>query len=230
MVDKVCPWASGKALGGGSVINFMIYIRGNSEDYDRWEELGATGWSYKDVLPFFKDIENFMIPEYVNNGYHSTEGNVPVTMNSFQSLLSEKFLEACAQKGYKRIDYNGATQEGYSHVQNNIFNGRRVSASKAWILPIIDERPNLHITLNSFATKIILDGKTAVGVMFEKDGQRYTVKANQEVVLSAGALRSPQLLMVSGIGPRKHLKSLKIPVIADLPVGENLMDHVTVGG
>ncbi|XP_064488438.1 glucose dehydrogenase [FAD, quinone]-like [Ornithodoros turicata] len=227
---QVSRWVSGKALGGTSVINFMIYIRGNSKDYDRWEELGATGWAYKDVLPYFKDVENFMIPEYVNNGYHGTKGNVPVTINPYQSLLSEKFLEACSQKRYKRIDYNGPTQEGYSHAQNNILKGRRVSSSKAWVLPIVDERPNLHITLNSFATKIILNGTVATGVMFEKEGQSYTVNADHEVILSAGAVRSPQLLMVSGIGPRKHLKSLEIPVVADLPVGDNLMDHVTVGG
>ncbi|XP_064488257.1 4-pyridoxate dehydrogenase-like [Ornithodoros turicata] len=230
VVDKVSRWTSGKVLGGSSAINFLIYKRGNPEDYDRWEKAGAAGWAYKDVLPYFKDVENFMVQQYVKNGYHGTNGSLPITTNSFQTLLSRKFMQACAQKGYKRIDYNADTQKGYSRVQNNILDGRRVSSSKAWIQPIVDERPNLHITLSSFATKIILDGRIARGVTFEKDGVTYTVSATQEVIISAGTVRSPQLLMVSGIGPREHLKSLGIPVVADLPVGDNLKDHVTVGG
>ncbi|XP_064459366.1 uncharacterized protein LOC135369777 [Ornithodoros turicata] len=223
-------WTRGKVLGGSSAINAMVFVRGNKRDYDQWAENGATGWSYKDVLPYFKSIESFNIPEYAENGYHGKEGELPINYASVHSAASDAFLEACKELGYEHVDYNGPSQTGCSRVQFNIRDGRRVSSAKAFILPVVKQRPNLHVSLRSTATKIEFEGKQAVGVHFEKDGAHHYVRATREVVLSAGAVASPQLLMLSGVGPKDHLRDLKIDVVADLPVGQNLQDHAFVGG
>ncbi|KAH6924894.1 hypothetical protein HPB50_025909 [Hyalomma asiaticum] len=187
MKDKRSPWPRGKALGGCSVINFMLYVRGNRRDYDNWaHDYGAKGWSYDEVLPHFKNIENCHIKAYSNNGF--------------------------------------------SRLQTNVLGGSRYSACKSFIKPVISVRRNLHISLLSHATKILFEGHRAVGVKFERGADKMHVRARREVIVSSGAIGSPQLLMLSGIGPRKHLEELGIPVIADLPVGENLQDHIFVGG
>ncbi|XP_064460196.1 4-pyridoxate dehydrogenase-like isoform X2 [Ornithodoros turicata] len=228
--DRRSVWARGKGLGGSSLINFMMYVRGNKRDYDLWSENGATGWSYEEVLPYFKSIETLDIPEHANNGYRGDSGELPISFPSFHTLVSDAFLEGCKELGYKYTDYNGASQTGYSRVQFNIKNGHRYSAARAFLEPIVKERPNLHITLDSMATKIHFKGKTAVGVHFEKNGAKHFVRAKKEVILSAGAIASPQLLMLSGVGPNEELRKHNIDVVADLPVGKNLQDHIFVGG
>ncbi|XP_064459364.1 uncharacterized protein LOC135369776 [Ornithodoros turicata] len=223
-------WTRGKALGGTSVVNAMVYVRGNKRDYDQWAENGAAGWSYEDVLPYFKSIEKFNIPEYAANGYHGNEGELSIGHSSMHSLSSDAFLEGCRQLGYEYVDYNGPSQTGCSRSQFNLHDGRRVSSAKAFILPVLKQRANLHVALNSVATKIQFENQRAVGVHFEKDGISHYIRASREVILSAGAIGSPQLLMLSGVGPRDHLRQHKIEVIADLPVGQNLQDHIFIGG
>ncbi|XP_064460194.1 glucose dehydrogenase [FAD, quinone]-like [Ornithodoros turicata] len=209
----------------------MLYVRGNKDDFDGWvTKYGATGWSYEEVLPYFKSIETFYVPKYANNGYHGHQGELPIGYAPSQSEASKAYLEGWRQLGYHSVDYNGPSQIGYSRPQVNNANGKRVSSSTAFILPIVKERPNLHITLRSFAKKIQFEGNRAVGVHFDKLGVPHFARARREVILSAGAIGSPQLLMLSGVGPKEHLEQFQIPVLADVPVGENLQDHIIIGG
>ncbi|XP_064460786.1 glucose dehydrogenase [FAD, quinone]-like [Ornithodoros turicata] len=228
--DQKSVWPRGKALGGSSVINYMMYVRGNKHDYNLWAKNGAYGWSYQEVLPYFKSIETFNIPVHGGTEYHGTSGELPVSYSPTETLLSKVFRQAGYELGFEHVDYNGARQTGFSRVQNNIRNGERVSSSKAFILPVIDERNNLDVTLNSKALKIVFKGKRAIGVVYEKQAETYFVRAKREVIVSSGAIGSPQLLMLSGIGPKEHLYHHGINLIADLPVGKNLQDHVYVGG
>ncbi|XP_064488432.1 uncharacterized GMC-type oxidoreductase Mb1310-like, partial [Ornithodoros turicata] len=259
---KKSRWTSGKALGGSSVLNFMIVIRGNSMDYDHWEELGATGWAFKDVLPYFKDVENFMIPEYVNNVAGPTRAKVHNCGGQHTATYRACRAAKAALSAHRRRILNinsspptlpsrrpppgqahfpclsGSTEQPTHRLQSLFAFAPAVKT----LQPAGKQAPEDSSPRSSKPSQarpekedhtfgaIILNGRVATGVMFEKEGRSYTVNADQEVILSAGAVRSPQLLMVSGIGPRKHLESLKIPVIAELPVGDNLMDHVTVGG
>lgn len=223
-------WTRGKGLGGSSIINFMMYVRGNSRDFDHWAENGATGWSYDEVLPYFKSVETFNIPEYAKNGYHGGNGEVPISHPVMHTPLSDAFLDGCMELGYKYIDYNGPSQTGCARIQANVKDGQRVSTAKAFLRPIVKERLNIHISLESFATKIHFEGKRAVGVHFEKNGVKRFVRAKKEVILSAGAIGSAQLLLLSGVGPSEELEKHKVPLVADLPVGKNLQDHILVGG
>ncbi|KAH7966448.1 hypothetical protein HPB49_016394 [Dermacentor silvarum] len=214
----------GKMLGGSSGLNFMMYTRGNPGDYDRWaREYGAEGWSYEDVLPHFKDIEDYRVGPV--DEYHGTGGEIPVDYANASSRLTHLLMEACEQAGYAHVDYNGPTQSGCSRLQTNVANGERFSASKAFIQPIVRARKNLHVALLSHVTKVNFDGKRAVGVTFIRLGRPRSVTARREVILSAGTVGSAQLLLLSGVGPREDLERLQIPVVADLPVGRNLQDH-----
>ncbi|XP_015598846.1 glucose dehydrogenase [FAD, quinone] [Cephus cinctus] len=228
MTDGRCNWPRGKAVGGTSVINFMMYTRGSRADYDSWEAQGNPGWSYKDVLPYFLKSENSKLEKF-DKRYHSTNGYLDVTYSPYVSRLRGPFLDAAKEMGYTVNDYNAEKILGFSVAQANLRHGRRVSASKAFLKPIRN-RPNFHISKFSRVMKIVIDPdtKTAVGVEFVKDRRTYFVKATKEVLLSAGTLNSPQLLMLSGIGPREHLESLGIRVLEDLPVGLNLQDHVSM--
>lgn len=229
MEHQRCPWARGKAMGGSSAINFMLYVRGNRRDYDIWrDDFGAHGWSYEDVLPHFMNIEMSRVPDH-DELYRGTTGEMPVMYANTQTRLSEVLLEACKENGYPIIDYNGRSQAGCSRLQTNVMDGERYSASRSFITPIID-RSNLQISLQSRATKVLFEKDRAVGVRFLKGGLMYTVRAEREVIIAAGAVGSPQLLMYSGVGPRNDLEKLKIPVLADLPVGYNLQDHMHVEG
>ncbi|XP_077512921.1 glucose dehydrogenase [FAD, quinone]-like [Amblyomma americanum] len=215
----------GKVLGGCSVLNYMLYVRGNKHDFDRWaRKYGAKGWAYNDVLPHFKDIEDYRAGKA--DEYHGVGGEVPVDYANSSTPLSQIFLDACKESGYPLVDYNGASQSGCSRLQTNLRDGARVSASKAFIQPILRTRKNLHVALFSQVTKVNFDGKRAVGVTFSWFGKTQTVAAHREVILSAGAVGSAQILMLSGVGPREDLKRLKIPEVADLPVGRSLQDHV----
>ncbi|XP_044735200.1 glucose dehydrogenase [FAD, quinone]-like [Chrysoperla carnea] len=229
--DGVCNWPRGKALGGTSVINFMLYTRGNKHDFNYWEQLGNPGWNYDSLLPYFKKFEDVKIPSLKSSPYHSTGGYLTITEPPFRTPLAHAFLDAGRELGYNISNPNGARQLGFSIVQATERRGRRCSASKAFLRPIRHRR-NLHIAKEARVTRILINPETkqAFGVEFIKNNKRYYIRASKEVVLSAGTLSSPQLLMLSGIGPREHLEELDIPVIQDLKVGYNLQDHVSLSG
>ncbi|XP_025163763.1 glucose dehydrogenase [FAD, quinone] isoform X2 [Harpegnathos saltator] len=228
MVDGRCNMMSGKAVGGTSVVNFMIYSRGAPADYDGWQALGNPGWSYKDVLPYFIKSEKCKLVDR-DVRYHGYNGYLDVTTPPYATPLKDYFLKAGQELGYDIVDYNSDKLMGFSSVQTNMRNGHRFSASKAFLRPIYG-RPNFYLSKFSTVTKIKIDPRTkaAVGVQFVRNRKTYYVSATKEVILSAGTLNSPKILMLSGVGPRDHLTSLGINVIEDLPVGFNLQDHVSM--
>ncbi|XP_048516361.1 glucose dehydrogenase [FAD, quinone]-like isoform X2 [Athalia rosae] len=228
MEEGRCNWPRGKAVGGSSVINYMMYTRGSKSDYDSWAAQGNPGWSYEDVLPYFRKSENNRI-DGLDDRYHGNSGYLDVDYSPYVSKLRDLFLNSAKEMGYKVNDYNGERFLGFSVAQANLRGGRRVSASKAFLRPVRSRR-NFHVSKYSRVTKIVIDPATriATGVEFVKNRRKYFVGASKEVLLSAGALNSPQLLMLSGIGPRDHLESLGIPVLQELPVGYNLQDHVSM--
>ncbi|XP_070500763.1 glucose dehydrogenase [FAD, quinone]-like [Chironomus tepperi] len=229
-----CNWPRGKVLGGSSVLNAMLFVRGNKKDYDEWESLGNPGWGFKDVLYYFKKLENVQVPHIRDNPIRGTKGPIHVEYFRYVSPLSEFFMEAAAEMNMlnPNDDINGDVQTGFSRSQGSLRDGLRMSTAKAYLRPV-RHRENLHISLKSHVEKILInpDTKEAYGVQFSKDDRKYVVFANKEVILSAGAVQSPQILMISGVGPRKHLEDKKIKVIHHLPgVGENLQDHIASGG
>lgn len=227
----VCYWPKGRALGGTSVINYMVFNRGHHDDYNRWSKAGNIGWSYPEVLPYFKKMERIGIAEYEESEYRGRDGLVDIQHPGYKSKLLDAFFEAGKEFGYEINDPNGERMLGFSQVQATTRNGRRWSASKAYLRPI-RKRPNLFVSMKSWVTRILIDPitKTAYGVEFVKNRQRYRVNCTKEVILSAGAIASPQLLMLSGVGPREHLDEFDLPVIQDLKVGFNLQDHVGLSG
>ncbi|XP_046748959.1 glucose dehydrogenase [FAD, quinone]-like [Diprion similis] len=223
-----CNWPRGKAVGGTSVINYMMYTRGARGDYDAWEAMGNPGWGFREVLPYFLRSENIRIPK-LDRRYHRTGGFLDVAHSPYASKLRSAFLGAAEEMGYHINDYNAERLLGFSVAQANLRNGRRVSAAKAFLEPVRN-RPNLRISKASRVTRIAVDPREgrAIGVEFVKNRRRHFVRVSKEVLLCAGTLNSPQLLMLSGIGPSEHLRSLGIPVVQDLPVGLNLQDHVSM--
>lgn len=231
MVDGKCLWPRGKSLGGSSVLNAMLYVRGNKKDYDNWEKIGNTGWAYKDVFKYFLKSEDMRIPGYEDDPYHAKGGPLTVEHFAYQQPITSKILEAAQQLGYNILDINGEFQTGFTRSHATVRNGLRCSTAKAFLRPA-SKRPNLHISILSHVENIVIDeNKNAYGVKFTKQGQQRIVKASKEVVLSAGTIQSPKLLMLSGIGDAEHLKELGIHPIVNLPgVGRNLQDHVAMGG
>ncbi|HEY9603915.1 MAG TPA: GMC family oxidoreductase N-terminal domain-containing protein, partial [Allocoleopsis sp.] len=219
-----CP--RGKVLGGTSSINAMIYIRGNRHDFDQWQELGNSGWSYQDVLPYFKKSEN---QQHGASQFHGADGLLHVADAVAPSVVSQRFVEAAVATGYDRnFDFNGATQEGAGLYQLTFKEGRRQSTAVAFLHPIL-QRPNLTATTNALVTRLLFEGTRTVGVEYLHNGTLHQAFVNQEVILSAGAFDSPKLLMLSGIGNAQDLRALGIPVVVDLPgVGQNLQDHLSV--
>lgn len=217
-------WPRGKVLGGSSSINGMIYIRGSRHDYDKWAQDGAEGWTYKDVLPYFLKSEDNVNADFVKTGYHKMGGLLKVARTKTHSLPNF-LIRAGKEMGYPVVDANGEHMLGFVEVQSTLYRGMRFSTSRAFLHPFIGKRDNLHIGVNTLVTKILIEHGQAVGVEFTSNGSALVVHAKHEVILSAGAIGSPQLLMLSGVGPKQHLKDLGIDVKADLPVGENLMDH-----
>ncbi|MDH4114887.1 MAG: GMC family oxidoreductase N-terminal domain-containing protein, partial [Burkholderiaceae bacterium] len=213
----------GRGLGGSSSINAMVYLRGQREDYDDWAAAGATGWGWTDVLPYFMKSEN---NERVGLGdSHGRGGPLNVTDLRSPHPFAAMFIEAAQQAGLPRNDdFAGETQEGVGWYQVTQKNGERWSVARAYLDPARG-RSNLSIETGAFATAILFDGRRAVGVRFVQGGQVRELRARREVLLAAGALQSPQLLMVSGVGPAVHLRELGITPLVDLPVGDNLQDH-----
>lgn len=227
MINDQCNWPRGKVLGGSSVLNAMVYVRGNRRDYDNWERQGNIGWSFKDVLPYFTKSEDNRNPYLANSPYHGHGGYLTVQEAPWRTPLSLAFIKAGQELGYEFRDINGAEQTGFMLTQATMRRGARCSTSKAFLRPI-RLRQNLHVAKFAQATKILIDptSKRAFGVEFLKDNKRQMVFAKKEVILSAGSLNTPQLLMLSGVGHAQHLSQFGIPVISDLPVGDNMQDHV----
>ena len=213
----------GKVLGGSSSINVMAYTRGNRNDYDRWAQKGARGWSYADVLPYFQRCETFA------NGADTWRGGGGPLGTEFartQDPLYEAWLEAATACGYPLTpDYNGKQQEGFGRGQFTIRNGYRSSSASAFLRPA-QERPNLTVAVDAHTTRVILDGTLATGVEYLHSGATVRANAAREVILAAGTFNTPQILMLSGIGPAAHLREFGIKAVADLAVGKNLQDHL----
>ncbi|XP_045771187.1 glucose dehydrogenase [FAD, quinone]-like [Maniola jurtina] len=231
MDNSQCFWPRGRAVGGTSVVNYMIYTRGMKEDWDRIAAKGNYGWSYADVMSYYMKSERANLREFKNSPWHSKDGELNVEDVPFRSKLSKAFLDAGKLLGNRRVDYNSPDGFGFGYIQATISRGIRMSSAKAF-LHNNKKRKNLHILTNSRVTKVLIDSatKTAIGVEFQKNGQRYEIRARKEVILSAGPIESPHLLMLSGIGPRKHLESLGIEVVQDLQVGATLYDHISFAG
>lgn len=230
MVGDRCNWPRGKVLGGSSVLNSMIYVRGNKLDYDGWAGLGNAGWSYDEVLPYFIKSEDNRNPYLARTPYHGTGGYLTVQESPWRTPLAVAFIKAGSELGYENRDINGANQTGFMIAQGTMRRGSRCSTAKAFLRPVRNRR-NLHIALNAQATRIIFNkNKRAIGVEYIRDGTKQVVRVRREIISSSGAIGSPQLLMVSGIGPKEHLDEFGIPVISDLRVGDNLQDHVGLGG
>lgn len=214
----------GKVLGGSSSINYMIYMRGNRDDYDHWERLGNPGWGYEDVLPYFVKAEN---NQTFSDRYHGNNGPLVVTSHPAHNPLVERYFAATEEVGINfNPDFNGAEQEGYGPMQATINHGQRCSTAKAYLHPV-RARPNLKVISHALAYRLLFDGARAVGVEYFRLNTVEKVYAYCEVIIAAGAIRSPQLLMLSGIGDKTELESLGIPVQQHLTgVGKNLQDHL----
>src|SRR6516225_3579378 len=216
-------WPRGKVLGGSSSINGMVYIRGQAEDFDHWRQLGNTGWSFDDVLPYFKRAEHQIRGA---DAFHGAGGPLCVSDVPDHHPICEAFIESAVALGFPRNDdFNGKGQEGVGWHQTTTKNGRRCSTAVGYLRPAMS-RPNLRVVTDAFAERIVLDGRRATGVAFRQDGEVRIARARREVVLCGGAVNSPQLLMLSGVGPQPHLAEFGIPVVQHLPgVGQSLQDH-----
>ncbi|WP_397401111.1 GMC family oxidoreductase [Phenylobacterium sp.] len=220
---RVHVWPRGKVLGGSSSINGLLYIRGQQADYDGWRQLGCEGWGWDDVAPYFRRSEH---QERGASAHHGVGGPLNVSDVTTRHEVSDAVVEACVEAGIPRnADVNGEDQEGVSYYQLTVKNGQRCSAAVAYLHPAM-ARANLAVETRALTTRVIFEGKRAVGVEYLQNGVRKVARARREVILAGGAINSPQLLQLSGIGPGDLLRDHGIEVIADLPgVGENLQDH-----
>ena len=217
----------GKVIGGSSSINGMVYVRGHARDFDHWAEVGADGWAYADVLPYFKRMEHWHDsghggdPEWRGKG-----GPLHVSRGPRLNPLYQAFVDAGAQAGFERTDdYNGQQQEGFGPMEQTVWRGRRWSAANAYLKPAL-KRPNCSL-LRCYARKVIIENGRAIGVEIERGGRIEVVRANREVIIAASAINSPKILMLSGVGPAAQLAQHGIEVVADRPgVGQNLQDHL----
>jgi choline dehydrogenase-like flavoprotein len=213
----------GRMLGGSSSMNAMVYVRGNRADYDEWAENGATGWSFDEVLPLFKRAED---NERGESEFHGVGGPLTVSDSRANTAIADAVIEAAAAAGYSsNPDFNGAGQDGFGRFQVTQRGGLRCSSAVAYLHPAL-ARPNLTVLTDATALRLRMDGQRARGVEILRAGHIEQVTAEREVILAAGAYQSPQLLMLSGIGPADQLRALQIPVLQDLPVGEGLQDHL----
>jgi choline dehydrogenase-like flavoprotein len=219
-------WPRGKALGGSSLLNYMFYVRGHSKDYDEWASLGADGWAYKDVLPYFKKSQRFHESPGFDADYQGDKGPLGVrTLPAYSCPANDIIDKSFEELGMKKGDYNGEDQNVAFTGQFNQNSGRRADSYTVFAEPWVGK--GLTVLTYAQATKLILDGKTVKGVEVERFGQKLNLFADKEVIVSAGAVGSPQLLMLSGIGPKKHLEEVGINPVHDSPgVGSNLQDHL----
>ena len=216
--------AAGRVLGGGSSINYLQYTRGSRLDFDGWAEMGCTGWSYKDVLPYFLKSEDAQFPH--DQRYHSDEGFLGVT-ESYNDEFYQLLLEVGKELGWDEVDYNGVTEYGLSKFYSTTKNGIR-STPSIHLLREAMKRNNLHVAVRTLATKILFQNHKATAVQILRDGKYGTINVRHEIILSAGAFESPKLLMLSGVGDAKELEKMNIPLVMDLPVGFNLNYHYLV--
>ncbi|WP_448211387.1 GMC family oxidoreductase [Colwellia sp. MEBiC06753] len=216
----------GKTLGGSSSINAMLYTRGQKQDYDHWQELGNEGWSYDDVLPYFKATQH---QERGEDDYHGVNGALNVTESRSKLPVFDRFIDAASNAGHpKNNDFNGEQQEGVGYFQVTQKDGKRCSAARAFLTPALT-RKKLTVITNALVTKIRFEAKTAVGIEYKIKQKTYQLACKKEVIVSAGAFGSPQLLMLSGIGPKSELNKHDIPLVHELAgVGQNLQDHVDI--
>ena len=216
----------GKGLGGSSLINGMLYARGHARDYDEWRQLGLEGWSYEDVLPYFKRSENHW---GAADRYHARGGPLSIAKHIPDTRLYPRFMEAVNALGYKtQIDHHGPDQEGWGSPDISIHQGRRGSTSARFLIPAM-KRTNLKVITGALATKIEVENGRAAALHYRQGGQDHRLEANREIVLSGGTYNTPQLLLLSGIGPADELRELGIAVVHDLPgVGRNLQDHPSI--
>lgn len=223
------PIPQGRTLGGSTSINGLIYNRGQIDDYDEWAALGNSGWSFNDVLPYFRSMEKRLGGD---DAFRGRTGELPVTDIDWRHPICEAFIKGAVEFGMPQTaDYNGASQEGVGYFQRTINNGWRMSTARTFLRPVRD-RKNLHIKTNAQATKILFEGRRAVGVAYANPASPHAVQrvfANREVIVACGALNTPRLLQLSGLGDAHQLQEMGIPVVHDLPgVGKNLSDHYSV--
>ncbi|KAJ8945741.1 hypothetical protein NQ318_012063 [Aromia moschata] len=230
--DKRCNWPRGKVVGGSSSMNLMIYLRGGPKDYNEWERLGNRGWSYEKVLPYFKKSEHNNNFDKVDPNYHGKDGEMSIEFFPYQDQNVYAILQSYRELGLDVFDQNTERQVGASLMQHYARDGERVTANSAFLRPIRGQRKNLYVLTNAFVTKVLVNpqSKTAYGVEFHRDGKFVKVYARKEVILSAGTIGSPKILMLSGIGPLDELHKFDIKVIQGLSVGTNLHDHVSADG
>uniref|UniRef100_H2YS51 Glucose-methanol-choline oxidoreductase N-terminal domain-containing protein n=1 Tax=Ciona savignyi TaxID=51511 RepID=H2YS51_CIOSA len=232
--EKSSLWPRGKTLGGTSSINNMVFARGSRHDYDEWEDMGAAGWGYDDVLPYFKKLED-VSNLGMNSEYRGKDGPLKLSY-SYSHPVTHMFVDAARELGLENEDYNGKNGEGFGITQATILpDGQRENSVTSFIRPVISKRRDrLHIVARAHVRQVVFEddgnqGKRASGVVYVRDGMEFKVRATKEVIVCGGAVGSPQLLMLSGIGPKEHLKSKGIEVVADLQgVGSNLQDHIMI--
>lgn len=224
LVGQSVYWPRGRMLGGSSGVNGTIYVRGEAEEYDHWASQGCSGWSYRELLPYFKRLEQTTIGD---ESFRGRKGPVHISsLGDMPDPLSDAFHAACVSAGIPRNDdYNGARYEGVGYLQLNTRNGQRCDTATAYLQG--KRVPNLHVVTEATVTRVVMEGRRAVGIEYVQNGGRKQARARREVILSAGPIKTPQLLELSGIGQGDHLRMLGIPVVHHLPgVGENLIDHV----
>ena len=227
--NRSITWPRGRVLGGSSSINGLVYIRGQQEDFNHWRQLGNTGWSYDDVLPLFKTLEN---QQRGADDYHGANGQLQVS-DSMQSELADAYIKACEEAGIPRNDdFNGASQEGAGYFQltntHQGAKGRRCSSAVAFLRPA-EKRPNLSVVAGALTEKLLFEERRARGVRYSHEGRQQRARASREIILCSGAINSPQLLQLSGVGPAELLRAHDIALVHELPgVGANLQDHLQI--
>ncbi len=222
--NRRIPWPRGKVLGGSSSINGLIYIRGQRQDFDLWRQLGNAGWSYDDVLPYFRKAED---QEQGANEFHGKGGPLAVSDLRTDHPLHDAFVAGAQEAGYPyNPDFNGAEQEGVGPLQLTVRGRRRCSAAVGYLRPAM-KRPNLKVEIRALTHRVLLEGKRAVGIEYSQNGALHQVRARRELLLCGGSINSPQILQLSGIGPGEVLQQAGVAVLHELPgVGENLQDHI----